>query len=142
MKQNSQFLCIKNSLVLLTHFFVFFFLANHKAAAQGLEYWKVGGGNLIFEEHLVGRDIDYYTITLSVRYRGEENKKHQLISQRKIKSPSPQDCSVVKVAPDTIYVEKYASQDLVTYKIKKGSKLQYLRPVYNPLKQWIIQAID
>jgi hypothetical protein len=115
---------------------------SQNSQAQKLEYWTTENGNLIYEEFLVARDADYFTITLSVRYRGDENKKYQLVSQRKIKSPSPQDCQVLKISSDTVFVTAHAPADLVTYKIKRGLNLLYLRPVYHPVKQWIVKQTE
>lgn len=115
---------------------------SQNSQAQKLEYWTAENGNLIYEEFLVARDTDYFTITLSVRYRGDENKKYQLVSQRKIKSPSPQDCQVLKISSDTIFVATHEPADLVTYKIKRGLNLLYLRPVYHPVKQWITKPTE
>lgn len=122
--------------------FSILFLLHLSANAQKLEYWTTNNGNLIYEEFLVGRDLDYFTITLRVRYRGNLETKYQLVSQRKIKSPSPQDCKVLQLAADTVYVAANAPADLVTYKIKRGVSLLYLRPVYEPAKQWRVQEVQ
>lgn len=132
---NSIFLHIFSSILLSLCF-------SQNSQAQKLEYWTTENGNLIYEEFLIARDIDYFTITLSVRYRGDEAKKYQLVSQRKIKSPSPQDCQVLKIANDTVFVEKHKPADLVTYKIKRGLNLLYLRPVYHPVKQWAVKQTE
>ena len=129
-----RFLISSAIILILTSF-------NHTVKAQKLEYWTVGRA-LIFEEHLIARDNNYFTITLSIRYRGDTDRKFRLISERKIKSLSPQDCPLVKVAADTILVERYKNQDLVTYKVKRGIDLKYLRPVYDPAKQWRIEEIE
>jgi hypothetical protein len=112
------------------------------AQAQKLEYWTLFNGDLIFEEYLVARNPDEYTITLSVRYRGEYNNKYCLISQRKIKSPSPQDCQVLSVCSDTTYLEKGDNLDLITYKVRRGVEILYLRPVYDPIKQWAVKQVE
>lgn len=125
----------------LSTFLCLFTFFNHTVKAQKLEYWEVGR-TLIFEEHLVGRDDNYFIITLSIRYRGDTDRKFKLIAEKKIKSLSPQDCPLIKVAGDTIVVERYKNQDLVTYKIKRGANPKFLRPVYDPTKQWKIEEIE
>jgi hypothetical protein len=111
------------------------------ANAQKLEYWIIPSQNLIFEEHLTGRNMDYATITVSIRYRGDIKRSFQLVRQKAIKSPSPQDCQVISVAADSLVVSKGNNQDIMTYRIKRGLDTKYLRPMYEPLQYWKITEL-
>lgn len=111
------------------------------AKAQKLENWFIRNQELIFEEHLIGRNFDYATIAVTIRYRGDLKRTFQLVRQKPIKSPSPQDCMVLSVAKDTVTVGKGETADLMTYKIKRGLDTKYLRPMYEPLQYWAITEI-
>ncbi len=126
------------SLLLVSAFSCF---ACFAAQAQKLEYWTLFQDMLV-EEHLVGRNPDYATITVSIRYRGLAGRTFRVIRQKPIKSPSPQDCMVLSVAKqDTLMVSRGESQDLMTYKIKRGLDLKYLRPMYEPSQYWKVEEV-
>jgi hypothetical protein len=120
---------------------LFLLLMTSLAQAQKLESWLIRNQELIFEEHLIGRNFDYATIAVTIRYRGDLKRTFQLVRQKPIKSPSPQDCMIISVAKDTITVGKGESADLMTYKIKRGLNPKYLRPMYEPLPYWAITEI-
>ncbi len=126
----------------LQFFIIFLFLQQETAQAQKLQSWKTPDGNLIFQEYLSDIDPDYYTINLALRCRGEYNTKYRLISQKKIKSPSPQDCKILKICSDTIYIKKGEILELMTYKVRRKIEILYIRPVPEPLKQWDLKQVE